>query len=664
MEVALARLVGAGLTLVFEGFEEPAPAGAVENGFLLIQHIARERPDAIELLTHGVIKDIWREWRQARLPQDVAVAHVEAMPTLMEQCRANEGMMLGAVAAIQVAKRTGATARIASHTSRVATSIIGQAIESGFLTARSLNESIAFFFLDRLLTRLMPDQQLFLDLRPQFRSYVERAPWLYANTDAALEAPAAAAEPTIPAQSELPALDIARAAADHNAPEPALSALANATALALGACSPARLDEIGRGLRQLLDALEKTTDAKDSAADLKRQAAGKLAAGETGEADQLMADAEDVHLKAAPQDLASAQSHLVAAAAIRALRADLALLAADFRRAARHHASAARCLPEADRKGRRDCLMQQASVLSQQGDLGNDTAALSEAAQIYAEAGRLLSEQDAPSDWASAHLDLGNVLMVLGEREGRPERFLAAALHFKPAADVFSKLKQTDNWARAQLGIADALRSQGEVQGDIVTLSEAAFAYRAALGVASRDRMPAEWRKASYRLAVTLMRLDHESGDTTHHDEAVMSLRAVIAAGAVEDGPDPVRANAMALLAEGLLALSKARVEPWLADEAVTLIREGHLAVVRAPAGQRASLDDRLGTLLCILGESQGSAELIAEATDMKLSALDQFTATGDLDSAERVRGELRAIEEALQQMSVAPPGPAVVAVA
>jgi hypothetical protein len=669
MEVALARLVGAGLTLVFEGFEEPAPAGAVEGGLHLIRHIAGVRPDLAAGVMEGVVRDIWREWRQGKLPQDVAIQHIEALPELMERCRSSDGMMLGAVAAIQVARRIGSAARPVNHCSRVASAIVGRAIETGYLTGRGLNESLAFFFLDRLLARLMPDQQLFIELRPLFRDYLEYQGWTGAHPPAAASHPVAEAPSAAPQTSgEEPVADAASAAAataDAHAedasipasirqvaaatgvPAVVLAPIAARAATRLGPLPASMVEDLALGLREMLSALDAPDDGDAEAASLKRRAGEAVRACQLETADQLLGEAEDIHLRAAPQDLAMAHVRLAEAAAIRSKRAQLEELVADFRRAARHYASAARCLPDTDRRGRRGFLMRQAGALVAQGEMAGETAALAEAAQAYADAGRLLSEQENPQEWANAHLELGRILCELGEREGRSERYLAAALHFKPAADVLSRLKQADGWARAQLGIADALRAQGEVQGDVVTLNEAAFAYRAALGVATRDRMPAEWSGASARLAATLLRLDQETGETQHHEEAVMALRAVLSTGGAIT--EDVRCTCAARLAGALLTLAGTHDDPVHAEEALTLVRQDYANAVQAlPAGHRARHDDQLGTGLRQLAVKRASVELMSEAIELKLAALDTAQRAGEGDVAARLQRELSEMEGAV----------------
>ncbi len=694
MELALARLVGAGLTLVYEGFEEAVPKGAVTNGLQLIRHIAIERPDVVVRLTQGVVKDIWSEWKHAKLPSDVAVQHLDALPQLMDECRSSDGMMLGAVAAIQVARRIGSAARPISHSSRVATAIIGRSIETGYLNSQGLNESLAFFFLDRLLGRLMPDQQLFFDLRPLFRSYLADEAW---RSDQPLHQPMsrAASDPADPAPGPAPdspttnepagaanaaqlpvplqdapsiveATIAAPGVAGHNfhggpsdkiaaalsVPLAGLTSLAARAADRVGPLSEPAIESLAFGLRQVLDGLAKRSGDGGEVATLEQRAAMALTSGDLLSADQDLGEVEDLYLRAAQTDLAGAHGWLAAAAATRAMRGELEELAGDFRRAARHYASSARCLPESDRKGRRAYLMRQVGALVAQGEMVGETAALAEAASVYADAGRLLSEQDAPLDWATQHLELGRILMLLGYREGRTERFLAAALHFKPAADVFSGLRETDAWARAQLGLAEALRAQGEVQGDIVILSEAAFSYRATLGIATRDRMPEEWASASYWLAATLLRIDEEGGETSHHEEAVMALRALIGAAPSSDGL-AIACSGRVKLASALVALAAARQEPWLEDEALTVMRDAHTIGSRGlDPSVRARLDDDLGCLMAQVGRRRLDTLVIGDAAEMLLCALDHYQSTGEAERAAQIGQVLTALESSVDDMA------------
>lgn len=733
MELALARLVGSGLTIVYEGFEHPAPEGAVENGLELIRVIARERPDVAMTLMQGVVRDIWAEWRQSKLPDTLAVTHIEALPAIMERCRAEDGLMLGAVAAIQVTRRMGAAARHVNHSSRIASSIVSRAIETGLVGEHGLNQSIAFFFLDRLLAKLMHDQQLFLDLRPLYAAYLASKVWRPADSaqaevlpepeaapddavasgvadeaaardftapddghDAApalvpagdpIDSEAQAAEPVPAGPMELvaaleaaftasagvhapvaaaagsddrspahkPEADAAptpveHAAAQHGVPLPVLQHFIEKCALRHAAHGGNALDDVAFGLRQILDRLRQPACSNPAAANRYREAARLLEVCDVAGADQALGQAEDCDLQAAPGDLPNANQHLADAAKSREIRALIEELAGDFRRAARHYAQCVRCLPESDRNARRGYLMRQAGALAAQGELAGETAALAEAAQVYAAAGRLLSEQDAPLEWACAHLELGRVLMELGEREGRPERYLAAALHFKPASDVFSHLKQFDSWAMAQLGLADALRAQGEVQGDIVTLNEAAFSYRAALGIAARDRMPTEWAVANYRLALTLLRIDTESGGIEHHEDAAMALRAVAAADTVSPA---IRCNARARLARALLTIARTRGEGWHEAEALSLIEECRTGAREQLADNaRAAMQDELGGLLAAIGEARSSSDLIGEACALKASALEHFQSAGDRGAAQRLRGELSLMQTALQGLS------------
>ncbi len=681
MEVALAGLVGAGLALVYEGLEGAVPDGAVEHGFELIRHISVERPEIGVALTQTIVADIWQGWKQAQLPHDVALRHIQALPRLMDRFRSSDDVLLGGIANARAASRDDEIAAPVTQSAHVASAIIGRATAAGALVEFGLDAATTTFFLERLLARLLPDETLFVTLRPLLLRYVQGSSWQVhgdaqnavdqahgdAEETAASNIPRAhpaAAPPASPAAIAGPlamaptptapshAALMARIAGEVGVPLAALRPHADAAAARIGALSESWLVHIAEGLKEVLLQLTAPPASHPDAVAIKLQAGRSLAAGDSAAADALLGRAEDVYLRAATLDLAVAHRCLADAADTRAIRAEIEELGGHFRRASRHYANASRCLPDADRKGRRGFLMRQASALAAHGKIANETTALSEAAQVYADAGRLLAMHEAPLDWALAHLDLGRILMQLGNLEGRRERFMAAGQHFKSAADVLVKLDQAEHWSHAQLGLADALKAHGEIQGDIAALSEAAFAYRAALDVINRDFRPREWTGASFRLAATLVRMDQETGGTTHHNEAVVVLRAVLAAP--QDMTVPaIRSGAVAMLVQALLTLSRVRGEAWLEEEAISVLRGGQSIVMPTlEAPMRAGLNDHLGAILYAVGARRGHSGLISEAAEMKLAALDYYDFNGQDAQAGRIRGELDAMENAIVQLT------------
>lgn len=110
---------------------------------------------------------------------------------------------------------------------------------------------------------------------------------------------------------------------------------------------------------------------------------------------------------------------------------------------------------------------------------------------------------------------------------------------------------------------------------------------------------------------------------------------------------------AAARLALALLRLAATRNETWLSDEALALVRSTYVKTVAAlPAGQRAQLDDELGSALRHLGDSRSSAELLSEAGELKLAALDHAQRLANGDDITRLRNDLAGIEAAVGRLT------------
>lgn len=230
-------------------------------------------------------------------------------------------------------------------------------------------------------------------------------------------------------------------------------------------------------------------------------------------------------------------------AAVARLRREFSDAAHWYRRAHTH------CDPS-NRLRRWHLRLAEARVTAQIGRATGDVERLGDAAQLYAAAGGHVSEADAPVDWAESNLELGELLLELGDMESRQDRYLAAALHCKPALDVFATHRVLDGWSRAQLSLAWALRGQAIFQGDPTVLKDATFAFRAALGVITRQD-GAPWLEARAGLGDTLCRLADETGDIASMRESIDILLAMTDEPEEEVGPR-VRSLACVALARAL----------------------------------------------------------------------------------------------------------------
>jgi len=861
MDVALARFVGAGLALVYEGFGERVPPGAVSGGYHFVNLLAREKPAALGSMMERVVSTIWHEWRFAKLPANIAEQHLDFLPELLDTCRPPDGALLGAIAA---ANPTDKANKPTDHSAaKIAGAIVADAKRKGLFAAHDLNESISFFFIDRLFSQLFTEPSIFNAFRPFYRQYLaegawqdgeaapveasiddadaveivdegpsgepadilgmlatemsqiatsqpdaagttatsdsaavvplgapephahdERAPTGEANVEAAptlaedvadLEwnaldhaladaAPegegeawsdievetgtpwpqvtaaddgetatdaatwqaaaleqgdidaAAGSAPTpfghdeahgeahgddlaqdetydlageyaiadeetrqapadhrgtprqdpahearivIPDTPQRPYEDhdtlLARLTVEAGVPERALFQIARMAKSSVGGDSPKRLEELALGLADLLGRLSSPVGSDGDVVPLKAEAASKIASGALVDADEVLAAIEDMHLRSAHSNPALASARLASAAEARALRAEIEELSSDWRRAARHYAAAARCMPASHRMERWGLLMSQGRVLERIASLEDQADRLVEAAQLYTEAARLLSEQEAPHDWAVTNLTLGNLLLLLGEREGRQERYLAAALHFKPALDVFSELNLQEEWALTQLGLAHSLRCQGQVQGDVETLSEAAFAYRASLGIASRERMPVEWLSANVWLAETLLRLGQETGDVGFIEDAIATLRTTLMQSNGLDQPFSPQSVAMRL-GRALLALGAERSDSEPIGEAIAALRAALEQPENLSQTELATANDSLGSALMCFTDDGDADDLLREAAQAKRAAFEYYRGLGDKATAHNVRQELAEIEAALSPESAGRP--------
>lgn len=337
--------------------------------------------------------------------------------------------------------------------------------------------------------------------------------------------------------------------------------------------------------------------------------------------------------------------------ALHAARANLANLDADWREASRLFEHAAQTWPREDRLSRWKLKLRQARQLVTLGMLPQAPGTvLCEAAQSFAKAGGVISERDCPLPWAEANLELGTLLLMLGDRDSKPERYLAAALHFKPALEVFTREKAFDGWARSQIGLAHALRGQGAFQGDVVTLNEAAFAYRASLGILTEAATPELWHEARYCLAETLLRIGEETGEIDPV-QAAIDMLLPIRDDKSAALPDRTRTLAQTALGRAMLFLSEQDqdegVDDFVLTEAMTLL-ERALATDAAEltALERARGECALGRVHWLLRCGHDRPTHIAKAIAATKRACAIYDHLDDVIAAEALQQDLADMQE------------------
>lgn len=346
------------------------------------------------------------------------------------------------------------------------------------------------------------------------------------------------------------------------------------------------------------------------------------------------------------------------------VRARLAGLYGEPRESARLFERAVRLWPREDRIPRWRLKIAQARQLADLGRLpGSRIGVLCEAAQVYASAGGLISEQDCPVPWGEANLELGLLLLHIGDRECRPERYLAAALHFKPAIDVFTRERMLDGWARAQIGLGHALRAQASFQGDVVVAREAAFAYRAALGILTEDGAPDLWHETRCALGEVLVRIAEEAGDIDALQSAIDILMPYSRGDAAHLGEtsrslaEIATGRAMLLLVDSEQAQEVDRQSGADSDDIIA-IKDAIELIGNALSREHSSLTslDRahalttFGLAQTLLYERSGDLAPLEQAIQSKEEACDLYEHIDNPIAADDLRLEIEAIQSVLEK--------------
>ena len=261
---------------------------------------------------------------------------------------------------------------------------------------------------------------------------------------------------------------------------------------------------------------------------LRDQAAAAITAGRYDDADTALARAESLTLEAAPRLQTATDRRLSDAAAIRAVRGELALTRLQYRDAAGHFAAAAVTLPPGHDDQRLACLDREAESLYRQGNEDGDNPALLAAIDRTRAILVLRPRERVPLDWAGTQNNLGNALRVLGEREGGTARLEEAVAAFHAALLEWTRERVPFDWAMAQYNLGTTLRLLGGREASPARLEEAVAAFHAALLEWTRERLPFDWAMIQNNLGNALGTLGEQESDTARLTEAVAAFRAAL----------------------------------------------------------------------------------------------------------------------------------------
>ncbi len=307
---------------------------------------------------------------------------------------------------------------------------------------------------------------------------------------------------------------------------------------------PLKLGEIATRHRAMLDRWSVLDTADPATATLAAEAKAAIDSGHYDKADALLVRTEEQDAVAARQaeQLArdaqqAAERRWLNAAEKEGKRGDLAMTRLRYTDAAHRYAAAANLVPMSRKDARRGYLEQEAGALFRQGDEHGDNTAATLAIDRDRALASAIDRTTAPSDWAQAQNNLGNALLILGERENETVRLEEAAVAFHAALQEWTRDQRPLDWAMGEMNLGHALWLLGERESGTARLEEAVTAYRLVLQEWTRERVSLEWAMTQNNLGGALVALGERESGTARLDEAADAFRAVLQEATRERAP-------------------------------------------------------------------------------------------------------------------------------
>jgi tetratricopeptide (TPR) repeat protein len=266
------------------------------------------------------------------------------------------------------------------------------------------------------------------------------------------------------------------------------------------------------------------------------------------------------------------------------------------------------------------------NALWQLGERESGTARLEEAVAAYRAALEERTRERIPLDWAMTHNNLGNALARLGERESGTARLEEAVAAYRAALEEYSRERVPLRWASTQNNLGLALASLGERESGTARLEEAVAAYRAALQERTPERVPLEWAMTHNNLGNALARLGERENGTARLEAAVAAYHAALTERTRERVPLQW-AMTQNNLGNALATLGKRESGTAQLEEAVAAYRSALEEQTRERVPLRwAMTHNNLGNALQTLGERESGTARLKQAVAAYRAALEERT--------------------------------------
>jgi tetratricopeptide (TPR) repeat protein len=271
---------------------------------------------------------------------------------------------------------------------------------------------------------------------------------------------------------------------------------------------------------------------------------------------------------------------------------------------------------------------------SAQNNLGNallmlgerelGTEKLERSAEAYAAALTLWTQARFPLDWASLQNNLGYVLQIAGARSGRSDLLLSSIAAHRSALEEWKRDEVPMYWANAQNNLGNALKALGERQPGIELLEEAADAYRRALEERAFEQAPLSWGEAQNNLGTALTGIADRSGDHKGLGEAVQALRESVRVRTREAVPMGF-ASSQNNLGYALIRFGEFENDSRHFEEAIRCFRSALEVWTREAVPSRWSIaQHNLGDAFASLGRKEKSLNYLDQAVAAYTEALEE----------------------------------------
>ena len=383
-----------------------------------------------------------------------------------------------------------------------------------------------------------------------------------------------------------------------------------------------------------LDArLTRPAEFDAAVATLRAQSAAAISSGRIDLADRLLAQAEDVDLEAAREQIENEVRHLAQASETRMLRGTLEALRGQYRTAAAHCASAASYLPPDDARGRWQLILRQAQVLAREAEERGDLHALEHAVALHQTCLQLRPRQASSKEWAITQHVFGILHFRLGECHGDTAHLHQAVQACRAAADELTGQREPMRWAQALADAAVALHRLGERTGDQAALSDALAAQRETLAVFTRTASPQDWAQAQIGIAGTLLLIAMRDGSNHRLAEAVAAYKSALEVLDAEQAPEQAD-KARVRLAEALCLVARRDGQTRFIMDA-----ESVLSAIGAGTNHDRLLRDRLPFEWARLQAVRGTVDLElgrrSRAGDRLMRAITSLESALEITSAQ-----------------------------